>query len=69
MNSACGLFLAVDLVVCAQLTSAQDLSRCRAYVLETSVASVITASGTQAADIKTLHVRPAKIQELDWRAP
>jgi hypothetical protein len=69
MNRACGLFLAVDLVVFAQFASAQDLSRYRAYVLETSVASVITASGTQAADIKTLHVRPAKIQELDWRAP
>jgi hypothetical protein len=69
MNRARGPFIAVALVVSAQFASAQDLSRYRVYVLESSLESVITASGAQPADAKTLHVRPAKIQELDWRAP
>jgi len=30
---------------------------------------VAAASGTRAADAKMLHERPAKIQELEWRAP
>jgi len=38
-------------------------------VLESSLESVVAASGTRAADAKTLHERPAKIQELEWRAP
>ena len=31
--------------------------------------SVIAASGARSADAKTLHKRPATIQELQWRAP
>jgi hypothetical protein len=69
MNSARVLFIAVALVFSAQLGSAQDLSRYRAYVLESSLESVIAGSGARAADAKTLHERPAKIQELEWRAP
>jgi len=70
MNSARVLFIAVALVFFSpQLGSAQDLSRYRVYVLESSLESVIAASGARAADAKTLHERPAKIQELEWRAP
>jgi hypothetical protein len=69
MNSARVLFIAVALVFSAQLGSAQDLSRYRVYVLESSLESVIAGSGARAADAKTLHERPAKIQELEWRAP
>ena len=69
MNSARVLFIAVVLVVTSQPGSAQDLSRYRVYVLESSLESVVAASGARAADAKTLHERPAKIQELEWRAP
>ena len=69
MKSARVLVVAVVLIVSAQLGSAQDLARYRAYVLESSLESVVTASGSRAADAKTLHERPAKIQELEWRVP
>lgn len=63
------LLIAVLLVLGPQLGSAQDLSRYRAYVLESTLESVVAASGARAADARTLHERPAKIQELLWRAP
>jgi hypothetical protein len=69
MNSSRVLTIAVALLFSPQLGSAQDLSRYRAYVLESSLASVVAGSGARAADAKTLHERPAKIQELEWRAP
>ena len=70
MNCARVLLIAVIVpVLSPQLGSAQDLSRYRAYVLESRLESVISVSGARAADTKTLHERPAKIQELQWRAP
>ena len=69
MNSSRVFLIAVVLVFSSQLGSAQDLSRYRAYVLDSSLESVLAASGARAADAKTLHERPAKIQELEWRAP
>lgn len=69
MNSARVLLIAALLVFTSQLGSAQDLSRYRAYVLESSLESVVAASGARGADTKTLHERPAKIQELEWRTP
>ena len=69
MNSARVLFITVFLALSWQLASAQDLTRYRAYVLESSLESVSAASGARVADAKTLHERPAKIQELEWRAP
>jgi hypothetical protein len=70
MNSARSLIIAVGLILlCGQVTSAQDMSRYRVYVLESSLDSVVAASGARAADAKTLHVRPAIIQDLEWRAP
>ena len=49
--------------------SAQDLSRYRAYALESNLALVSASSGARPTDVKTLHERPASIQELQWRAP
>lgn len=69
MKRARPLVIAVGLVLSGQVASAQDISRYRAYVLESSLDSVVVASGTRAADAKTLHERPATIQELEWRAP
>ena len=47
----------------------QQLSKYRGYVLGTSVASVVKISAARHSDSRTLHERPAKIQELAWRAP
>lgn len=70
MNSTRSLVIAVGLILLSgQVTSAQDMSRYRVYVLESSLDSVVAASGARAADAKTLHVRPATIQDLEWRAP
>ena len=64
------LFLAtIALVLSSQLVSAQDLSRYRAFALDSSVDAVLAASGSRAADIKVVHERPALIQHLEWRAP
>jgi hypothetical protein len=69
MKSARVLVVAVVLGFSSQLGSAQDLARYRDYVLESSLESVVAASRTRVADAKTLHERPAKIQELEWRVP
>jgi hypothetical protein len=37
--------------------------------VESSLEAVIAESGGRAADVKTVHQRPAKIQEIEWRAP
>jgi hypothetical protein len=69
MKTTRPLVIAVGLILCGPLAFAQDMSRYRAYVLESSVDSVVAASGARAADTTTLHQRPATIQQLEWRAP
>ena len=69
MNCTRPLVIAVGFILGGQLAFAQDMSRYRAYLLESSLDSVVAASGARAADVKTLHERPATIQELEWRAP
>lgn len=48
---------------------AQAVSRYRDYTLGTGVAAVVTTSGLREADTRTLHLRPARIQQLEWRLP
>jgi hypothetical protein len=69
MNSTRPIVIAVGLILGGQLAFAQDISRYRVYALESRLESVVAASGARAADAKTLHERPATIQELEWRAP
>jgi hypothetical protein len=69
MNSARVLFIAIVVVFASQPGLAQDLSRYRGYVLESSLQSVVATSGAHTPEVKTLHERPAKIQEMQWRAP
>ena len=59
----------LDCFVDGQLATAQDVSRYRAYVLESSLDSVLEDSGVRAKDVQTVHQRPAKIHELEWHAP
>jgi hypothetical protein len=61
--------VAAVLVLTTQLVSAQDALRYRAYALDSSVDTVLAATGSRAADIRVRHERPAVIQELEWRAP
>ena len=56
-------------LVSAPALHAQELSRYRDYALGTSLASVVAVSGARVTDVRTLHERPARIQELAWRAP
>jgi len=72
MNRTRSLVIAVGFVVLGlviPLASAPDLSRYRVYVLDSTLDAVVSASGARSADAKTLHTRPATIQELEWRAP
>jgi hypothetical protein len=69
MNSARPLVIAAALILSAQIVSAQDISRYRVYVLESSLDSVVAATGGRIADAQTIHARPANIQQLEWRAP
>ena len=63
------VLIAVALIVGSSAASAQDLTRYRDYVLGSSLDAVVTTSGARPADVRTLHERPSKIQELEWRAP
>ena len=44
-----------------------DLSQYRGYKLGMNLPEVATATGLSAAQAKTIHSRPALIQELEWR--
>jgi hypothetical protein len=69
MNSSYALVITVGLIVSGPLVHAQELSRYRAYELESSVNTVVTTIGARATEVTTLHKRPATIQELQWRLP
>jgi hypothetical protein len=51
----------------AHLASAQDLSRYRDIAFGSSVGTVAAMTGTNPAQVKVVHQRPALIQELVWR--
>jgi len=55
------------LVVAAPTLSAQDRSRYRDFQLGASVATVTGQISTSPADLKTVHQRPALLQDLKWR--
>lgn len=59
----------VAIVLGAPLLIAQALLKYRGYALGSSIGSVVKISGSHQSDSRTLHERPAKIQELVWRLP
>jgi hypothetical protein len=59
----------VTFVLGGQPLAAQAPFEYRQYALESSVAAVIKVSRPRDNDPKTLHERPASIQEVVWRAP
>lgn len=62
-TTACAVLLAVASV------SAAELGEYRDFRLGSSTAAVVKASGSLGRDVKTLHSRPALLQEMGWRAP
>ena len=69
MNQRVAALAVVGLVLGAGPLAGQELSRYRDYSLGSSVAATIALSGARADATKTLHERPALIQESEWRAP
>ena len=69
MTSPRALAIASVVVFGAHSVAAQDLSRYRAYTLESSVAAVTAIAETRDSDVRSLHERPARIQELKWDSP
>ena len=56
-------------VISSPAAYGQAQSGYRGYELGATVSSVSTAAKSEAADVKTIHARPALIQDLEWRAP
>lgn len=59
----------LGVLLCGQQLLAQTPFQYREYALGSSVASAVKISNTREDAIKTLHERPARIQEFEWRAP
>jgi hypothetical protein len=59
----------VGILLNARAGSGEDLLRYRDYVLGSSLATIAKTSGIAAAEARTAHERPARIQTLKWRAP
>jgi hypothetical protein len=54
-------------VLVASLAHGQDRARYRDYQLGGDVPSISALSGVAPSEVKTLHERPAVMQELQWR--
>jgi len=61
--------LVAVILLAAASVEAADLGLYREFRLGTSVADVIARTGTSERDVKTIHERPAMLQELSWRPP
>jgi hypothetical protein len=58
---------AACLVLAVSTVSSAELTRYREFELGTSLASVTAVTHTQERDLKTIHSRPAVLQQLEWR--
>jgi hypothetical protein len=67
IHTLAGLGLCVALA--GQVVQAQDLTQYRGYALAESLDAVLATSKSRASDAKVRFERPARIQELEWRAP
>jgi hypothetical protein len=67
MKPARILGLSVFIMCSTHGLEAQDLSRYRNFELGSNVASVSTTAGVAASDTKTIHQRPAVLQDLEYR--
>lgn len=68
MMHARTLAIGVGLVCCStQALAGQGLSRYRNFELGSDLASVSTLAGLPSSEAKTIHERPAVLQDLEWR--
>src|SRR4051812_29243977 len=58
---------AVGLMVSAHALSAESPSRYRNFQLGSDLSSVAGLTGVAASEAKIIHLRPALMQELQWR--
>jgi hypothetical protein len=63
----CTILIAVSSLT-APLLHAQDLGRHRDMSLGSNVIAVAGAHGLSSKDVKTVHARPALIQDLEWHS-
>jgi hypothetical protein len=64
--AVCVVGIVVSSTPCVE---AEDLSRYRNFALGSDVASVSTAAGVAESEVKTIHHRPALLQDLEYRPP
>ena len=70
MKTSRGLILClVILLLAAPLLRAQDLSKYRHFTLGMNLTNLLERTEQKSADVKTIHGRPALIQELTWWPP
>ena len=69
MTGLRGLLVASAIVVSVGRIAAEEPLRYRGHALGSNLASILAVSGARPADVKLLHTRPAKMQELEWRVP
>ena len=61
------VIVALGLLLSSHALQGQDRSRYRDFQLGRDLATVSTLARIAASDAKTIHLRPAVIQELEWR--
>ena len=59
--------LVAIILLASSPVAAADLGTYREFTIGTSTAAVIALTGAAERDVKTLHERPALLQELSWR--
>ena len=67
MNVRTVTICAFGIALLGQRVDAQAFSRYRTFDLGASLASVLVSTGVAASEAKTLHDRPAMLQDLEWR--
>jgi hypothetical protein len=67
MSATQPIVIALGLALVVQVASAQDRSSYRGFRLGSDLSSIATVAKVAASGAKTIHQRPALIQELDWR--
>jgi hypothetical protein len=67
MSARQPIVIAFGLALVVQAAYAQDRSSYRDFRLGSHLASIATVAKVAASGAKTIHQRPALIQELDWR--
>jgi hypothetical protein len=67
MNARTFAICAIGTVLLTHATAGQSLAQYRNFELKSDLAAVSTLTGVPASEAKTIHKRPALIQDLEWR--